>query len=155
MTKLGAGDTAQQGFTLVELVVTMIVLGIIAVVALPRFFDRRDYDARAFFDQTAAALRYAQKAAIAQRRTVCVNFTANAVALTLDANGDGSCETNLTGPTGGAPYTVTAPGAAHFSSVPAPLSFSAEGRPSSGATLLIDGAPTPLIVEPETGYVHD
>jgi MSHA pilin protein MshC len=154
MKKVGAGKTAHVGFTLIELVVTLIVLGIIAVVALPRLFDRRDFDARAFLDQTAGALRYAQKAAIAQRRTVCAHFTAQSVSLMVDTNGDGVCETGLAGPSGGVPYTVTAPGAASFAPVPGPLAFSAEGRPSSGATLTIAGAPTSLTVEAETGYVH-
>ncbi|MCA1973912.1 MAG: type II secretion system GspH family protein, partial [Caenispirillum sp.] len=87
------------GFTMVELVVTLIVIGILAVVAAPRFFDRADFDARAFLEQTAAALRYAQKAAIAQRRTVCVAFAANAVTLTVRATaGAGACDTPLAGP---------------------------------------------------------
>lgn len=154
--RVGAGGTARHawGFTLVELIVTLILLGILAVVALPRLFDRRDFDARAFLDQTAAALRYAQKAAIAQRRTVCVAFAANAVTLTIRSTaGGGACDTPLTGPAGGTPYTVTAPGSVTFNPVPAAFSFSAEGRPSAGASISIDGIAMTISVEPETGYV--
>lgn len=154
--RVGAGGTARRtrGFTLVEMVVTLIILGILAVVALPRLFDRRDFDARAFLDQTASALRYAQKTAIAQRRTVCVAFGANAVTLTIRSTaGAGACDTPLTGPAGGSPYTVTAPGSAVFSPVPASLSFSAEGRPSAGQTIAIAGIATMIAIEPETGYV--
>jgi MSHA pilin protein MshC len=139
---------------MVELVVTLIVIGILAVVAAPRFFDRADFDARAFLEQTAAALRYAQKAAIAQRRTVCVAFAANAVTLTVRATaGAGACDTPLAGPAGGSPYTVTAPGSAVFSPVPAAFSFDAEGRPSAGATITIAGAPGLITVTEQTGYV--
>lgn len=153
--KVGPGRTAKRehGFTLVEMITVMIILGILAAVALPRFFDRRDFDARAFLDQTAAMLRYAQKAAIAQRRTVCAGFTANAVSLTIDADGNGICEADLAGPAGAAPYTVTAPGSVTFGTTPAALSFGADGRPSAGASIAINGASATLVVEAETGYV--
>lgn len=142
------------GFTLVELVVTLIVIGVLAAAMLPRFFDRADFDARAFLDQTAAALRYAQKAAIAQRRTVCVAFTANAVTLTIRAaEGPGACDTPLAGPAGGSPYTVSASGAVGFSPVPAALGFDAEGRPGAGATITFSHTPATLTVTAETGYV--
>ena len=41
----------QHGFTLVELITVMVILGIISVVAIPRFFDQGGYDSRAFHDQ--------------------------------------------------------------------------------------------------------
>jgi MSHA pilin protein MshC len=144
-----------RGFTLVELIVILVILGILAVVVLPSFFDRKEFDARAFLDETAAALRYAQKAAIAERRTVCAAFTANSVTLTVRSTpGSGPCTTPLAGPAGTAPYTVTAAGGVTFTSHPAALSFDAEGRPSAGATLAVSGIAATLTVEAETGYVH-
>lgn len=62
---------AERGFTLVELIVTMIVVGILAVAVIPRFADQSGFDARGFRDGTLSVLRYAQKSAVAQRRQVC------------------------------------------------------------------------------------
>lgn len=142
-----------SGFTLIEMIVSLILVGILAIAVLPRLFDRGDFDARAFADQTASALRYAQKTAIAQRRTVCTVFTANSLTLRIRSTpGSGACDTNLTGPTGVTPYTVSATGTVLFSPTPSDFSFDAEGRPSSAATLQI-GSVFTVMVQAETGYV--
>lgn len=146
--------THQAGFTMIELVLAMVIVGIIAVVAVPRIIDRGAYDARSFHDEALAILRYAQKAAIAERRTVCVAFSSNSVTLTIASTSPGTCDTPLAGPTGNPPFTVTAPGSAAFSSLPANLSFDSLGRPSSSASILVNGYSRAITVEPETGYVH-
>ncbi|MDD2759885.1 MAG: prepilin-type N-terminal cleavage/methylation domain-containing protein [Methylomonas sp.] len=58
-------DLDQRGFTLVELVMTLVILGILSATAMPRFFDFSAFRQRAFFDDTLAAVRYAQKLAVA------------------------------------------------------------------------------------------
>jgi prepilin-type N-terminal cleavage/methylation domain-containing protein len=59
----------QQGFTLIELIMVIVILGVLAVFAAPRIFNNADFYARGFHDETLALLRYAQKSAVAQRRT--------------------------------------------------------------------------------------
>jgi MSHA pilin protein MshC len=71
----------QRGFTLVELVAVMIVIGILGAVGMARFFDRTGFDADAFTQQTRAMLRFAQKVAVAQNRPVYVRLDGNSVAL--------------------------------------------------------------------------
>ena len=73
------------GFTLVELVVILIVVGILAVAAIPRFFDNA-FSERGFHDGVKAAIQHARKVAVASRRYVCVTVAANGVALSLDPN---------------------------------------------------------------------
>lgn len=80
-----------RGFTLVELITVMVLIGILSVAVLPRFFDQNVFAARSFFDESQALLRYAQKVAVAQRRTVCVALAANGVALAIDSNNNGLC----------------------------------------------------------------
>lgn len=76
---------AAAGFTLVELVAVMVVTGLLAAIAMPRFFQRSTFDARNFSEQSRAMLRYAQKVAIAQNRAVFVQFGGAGVALCFSA----------------------------------------------------------------------
>lgn len=139
-----------RGFTLVELITVMVLIGVLAVVALPRLFDRRDFDARGFFDQSKATLRYAQKAAIAQRRTVCVAFAANGVALTMaGAANSAACDTALI-----LPFQPVA-GAGLNASV-AGFQFTSLGGTDQAAdvTATVAGATGTITVDRVTGYVR-
>jgi len=144
-----------SGFTLVELIAVMIIIAVLAVAALPRLFERQTFDARGFSDGTLAMLRYAQKAAIAERRTVCVDFSASAVSLRVaSAAGATACDQALSGPDGKNQYQIQAKGGIAFAQVPAGFSFNALGQASAPATIRIAGSATTIMVEQETGYVH-
>ncbi|MDO8291693.1 MAG: type II secretion system protein [Gallionella sp.] len=156
-----------RGFTLVELIMTMVIVGILAAVVAPRFFDTNVFQSRGFADQVQATLRYAQKVAIAQRRVVCANFdlvaVRNTITLMIDSDTppDGACNLapagNLQSPTGGASYVIEAPDGVAFGTAPAPVNFSfnALGTPTNAPqTISITGATNAIIIEAETGYVH-
>lgn len=135
---------SQRGFTMVELVMTIVILGIISAVAVPRFFDNNVFQSRGFADQVKATLRYAQKAAIAQHRFVCVSIAANAV--TLSQGATSACGGALAG------YApVTAPSGVTVGAVT--FSFDELGRSSAAQSIAVSGNAA-LIVEAETGYVH-
>ncbi|MDD5329908.1 MAG: type II secretion system protein [Sulfuricella sp.] len=150
----------QSGFTIVELIAVMVIVGVLAATAIPRFFNRGDFDARSFSDQTLSILRYAQKSAIAKHRFVCATFTANSVALTFGATA--ACGAGLAGPDGQpAPYFVASANAS-FTATPAALSFDALGRTYDAAgvalaadrVMSVNGLATTITVEAETGYVR-
>jgi MSHA pilin protein MshC len=154
---------SQRGFTLTELITIIVILGIISVAALPRFFDRNVFDSRGFYDQVISGLRYAQKTAVAQHRQVCVAFAANSITLTIDSTvpPDGVCDAapagNLTGPNGLTPYTITAPAGVTFTAPAAgtTFSFDALGRAiAPPGVISVYGYTTSITVEAGTGYVH-
>lgn len=150
--------TGQSGFTLVELVVTLVVLGIIAVVVLPRIVARNTFDSRGFHDQATATVRYAQKIAIAQRRPIFVCVNAPAVG-DISVSYASLCAAQIPGPTGAA-LKVPAPSGVTLTSTAAEFSFlSGLGRTAAQVTITltstIPGDPArSIVIENETGYVH-
>jgi MSHA pilin protein MshC len=149
----------QRAFTLVELITVMVIVGILAVVALPRFFDRNVFDSRAYYDQAISTLRYAQKTAVAQHRFVCVAFAADSITLTYDPTSPSpthtaaACTSDLTSPVGVTPYTVTAPSGVTLSGF-ADFYFDALGKASAPQDITVSGYATHIAVVAETGYVH-
>jgi MSHA pilin protein MshC len=159
----------QRGFTLVELITVMIIVGIMAAIVAPRFFNTNTFQSRGFADQVQATLRYAQKEAIAQRRFVCVSFLANN-SITLTYGTDNTCASGTLASPSGTAYPLTSNNAI-FSPVPAAgFSFDCLGRPRTinapvGAcgdangvlvanqTVQVQNA-TLITIERETGYVH-
>lgn len=146
--------SVKAGFTLVELTMTIVIIGVLAAAVAPKFYDIDVFQSQGFADQAQASLRYAQKVAIAQRRNVCVAFTASTIAASAaSASGTGSaCDTNLVSPSGQTGYLITAPSNVTFSIIPADFKFDLVGKPSVGTSGVI--GTTTITVEAETGYVH-
>lgn len=153
----------QDGFTLVELITVMIVLGILSAIAMPRIMDNRAFIGAAFHADVVSALRYAQKSAVSHRRLVCATLTASTVTLSIAAaNPASACAIALNSPDG-EPYQ-SKDASAQASGYPAGgvLYFQPAGTiTSDGAGALIysgniaiTGRPTPIKVQGETGYVE-
>jgi MSHA pilin protein MshC len=143
-----------HGFTLIELILVLVLLGVLAVFAGPKVLNIGDLNARGFHDQTLGLLRFAQKAAIAQRRTVCVAFTQTSLTLTVaSAAAISTCNTALAGPAGAA--TVTARAGIQYTATPAGFSYDGLGQPSAAQSFQVATVSRTITVEAQTGYAHD
>jgi MSHA pilin protein MshC len=142
-----------SGFTLVELVTTMIVLAILAVAILPRFANRQSFDARGYYDQAKSAVEFARKAAIAERRNVCVAIAAGTLTITRGVTFGAACTVPLVNPTTGAAFSLPAPAGVALATTAATFSFDALGGTPAAVTITVDGT-RQIVVEAETGYVH-
>lgn len=160
---------AERGFTLVELIMVIVIMGVLAVYAAPRMFDSADMYARGFHDETLAYLRFAQKTAVAQRRTVCVAFGGNSLTLTIaSAAATLNCAAagTLSGPKGTTPVVLNARSGSGVAYATPPalidFNFNGLGQPITGLgvamatqTIQVAGVSRSITVEAATGYVHE
>lgn len=162
----------ESGFTLVELIIVIILTGILAVAAIPRFFDRT-FDERGFHDAVKAAVQHARRVAVASRRFVCVTTTAGTgasavVSISMDttlpeaAAGNVSCTTSV-------PLAAPGRGCAASNEVCAPagvtlggdsIIFDPLGRSVTAARavagvlgITVSNSPN-IAIQPDTGWVQ-
>lgn len=147
----------QAGFTLIELVVVIVLLGILAAFAIPRFVDIDSFRVRAAYDEVAGAVRYAQKLAVVSGCQVQVVTTANSYALQQCdvAVGCTNGTTSICAPGNFVTLTghpVTSNPDVGVALTPGTFSFDAMGRSSSGTTITVGGTEIITVIA-ETGYV--
>jgi MSHA pilin protein MshC len=144
-----------SGFTLIELVTSLVLVGVLAAVAAPRFVDNRSFDQRGYADELAAGLRYAQRVAIASSCNVSFGITANqysafqrdvhATCATASAWNRPVLRLDGTALAGAAPAGVVA--------TPATFQFEANGALTISNPPDVTVGPFQLNVDPATGAV--
>ena len=141
------------GFTVVELVVVIVLLGILSVYAVPRFVGVASFETSGFYQETVSAARYANRLAVGRGEPVRIRF--NAQGYKLFYQGD----TPL--PKQGHPVSsnnrtdISLSSDTSGISLPHNATFDALGRCSQGCegnlTISVDGRD--MTIYEETGYV--
>ena len=149
---------ASRGVTLVELVTVIVILGILAAMAVPRFADNVVFEERGFYEEVVAALRYGQKIAVGSGCPVQVNIDASGYALaqqTVLANrcdpGDVSYAIPVLLPDGQAAAGTTPAGVTLGPVVT--YEFDGLGQTDLGSDLTVSVGSLSLIVQAQSGYV--
>ncbi|MCJ7600291.1 MAG: prepilin-type N-terminal cleavage/methylation domain-containing protein, partial [Desulfobulbaceae bacterium] len=149
MTKLNGNS---HGFTMIELVIVITIIGILMVVAAPKFFATSDYTSRGFYEELMGAARYAQKFAVASGCQVQLNITANSYSLMQRTACDTSSPFNLDvpHPSKAGNFVPDSPSPVIIS--PASIIFDALGRAS--ATVTISVGARSFTIHGQTGFVE-
>lgn len=148
-----------RGFTLLELITVIVVLGVVSALALPRLVDRAGLQSRGFLDAVRTAVQHARALAVASGCEVQVQIAGNALRLDqrIGCVAPGAFNVPVPDPVeAGANYVVSAPNGMTLTSVPATFVFDSLGQLAGGnATLTIGGAGAgTLTVFASTGFVQ-
>jgi MSHA pilin protein MshC len=142
----------------VELVVVVVILGILALVAVPRFFDDRTFLERGYFEELTAALKYARRVAVASGCPVRMQITAGGYQARGQGGSRGGCNAADSSSTtdarlaGGELFSGDSPmGVSASPSVT--LIFDALGRTDLPADQRISVGPFELTVRAQSGDV--
>lgn len=155
------GRPGQAGFTLVELVVVLLLVGVLMAVGMPRFFNQLTFLEWGFSDEVGEALRFGQKLAIATGCDTQVSISSTGYQLNQRASCNSGAFTTPVRLPGddSAGYSGNAPGGVTLSATA--IYFDTLGRPHSSATGTLLSTSTSIVigsrsilVEPQTGYVH-
>jgi MSHA pilin protein MshC len=150
------------GFTLPELVIVLVLLGVLAAVALPRLQGAIAMHETAWRDQVVAALRHARATAIGHRRLVCATVATGSVQLAIaPVHGATACTAALPGPDGSADWAHSATPVSTTLTPAGTLYFQPSGRVTSdGAGLvassraIVIAGETDIVLFGETGHVQ-
>lgn len=149
----------QIGVTAVELMLAVVIVGIIAAFAAPRFFDDKTFLERGYYEELTTALKYAQKLAVASGCPVRMQVTSGGYRASQTAGSGGTCDAgdnsasesqtlaNAQLLSGTTPIGVS-------TSPNLTVTFDAFGRTDLASDQSISIGPFALILRADTGYIQ-
>lgn len=144
-----------RGFTVIELIVVLVLVGVVALTALPRFFDTRDFTGQGFYDELISAVRFGRATAVASGCSVQVRITSSPAGYGLFQRAT-DCTTGaytraVPHPSQSGDFADNAPNGITVTA--ATLTFDGYGRADADATVTVAGSRI-LDVVAATGYVR-
>lgn len=133
------------GFTLVELIVVILIIGILSISIAPRFFTVSSYENRKASDELLTALRYTQQIAMARGGDIQLNLQSDNYTIELT---DG---TDLRSPNGQS-YPIFFDGVT--TSTPIIIVYDGLGNRIPDNQLDINIGDQTIRIEQGTGYAH-
>ena len=135
----------------------IVLLGILATFAVPRFFSKQPFSARGYSDELASAFRYAQKVAVASGCEVSISIDTSGYSAAQRALSGSSCATSGAWSvpvrrSDGSALSGDAPNEATVSA-PVTIIFASSGAIRGTAPAPIAIGPHTISVDPMTGFV--
>jgi len=144
----------QLGFTIIELVMVIVLLGTLSATAMPKFFSKNSYAERALFDDALHAASYAQKLAIATGCPVQLSIASNTYRLNRSTNCSSTIYTlDVPHPSSGTSDFSGSESGINLSSSASPILFYALGNASTDATINVASKCFKIVAD--TGYVYE
>lgn len=135
-----------NGFTIVELIVVVLLIGILSTFIAPKFLSDDDFKARGIADELITAIRHAQRLSMTRGENHRIIITTTSYSV---EKSDG---TSVRHPDGSTSFSKTIPN--NLVSTPSTIAFDQLGRPIPNSVSTISISPFTLTVEQETGYAH-
>ncbi len=146
-----------SGFTLIELIMVIVVLGALSLFVAPSFSSKSSFDTLSFHQELKTAIRFAHKLSIASGCEVQVALTANSYSLfypnTTCNPPDAFGANAVNHPVQSGAYTGNSPSGISISNF-GNFFFTASGAPSSSGTITINPGGRQIVVNALTGFVQ-
>lgn len=142
----------QQGFSLIELITVMIIVGVLAAVTGSRMAPTSAMQLQAARDHLLAALLIAQQKAMAQTAAVQLETGGSTIDIRVDSNGDGVFSAGESLSHGGVTYPYSLAGQASFSAQT--RTFDRLGHTQPGSVGVSVGGQSVNVTVTGTGYAY-
>lgn len=141
-----------RGFTLVELITILVIVGVLAATVSSRLMPNSLLQIQAGRDQLLSALVIAQQIAMAQSNGVQVFTSGSTIDIRVDSNGDGVFGAGESVSYAGTRYPLLITGGVSFSS--AVVAFDRRGYTSPNSITAVKGSHSVDVTITGTGYAY-